>query len=484
MPAREATRKLGNQLGQFQRNTIYNIVGSIVPTISTIICIPYYLETLGVANYGVYVIVILIFGYTGVFDIGLARATTNQLAKLSPLDFNQVSRFVQTAIQVSAVSGMLFGAFVYVVYMVALQIYGGSWGLAADAAAIIGLTVSMCVPTVTTWAAATGAIDARGRFLESNILQVSASVLVQVAPLVYVTISKGGITDVIFALGVVRYFMVLVALLSVRKIFSISKLHVIDTKVARSLIKYGVSVAMGNAFGPLLSTGDQLVVSAAFGTHALAPYSIASSVVGKILVLPASILRARFPEMSRVSRGEAYILASHTFNVMATVSGVIAIFAAILVPTVMPLWLGGEVGALVTVYALPLLFGVWINSLAFIPYSLLQAIGRPGIVTRMQAIEFIPFIGILYLSTSLMGMQVVPYVWVARVGFDCVLLFWVSGLSWVLWRAALPVGFLLIFSVVASSMLTDISTRTAVGIGVLCVGAVLASGTLWLKRKS
>ena len=70
-----------------------------------------------------------------------------------------------------------------------------------------------------------------------------------------------------------------------------------------------------------------------------------------------------------------------------------------------------------------LMIGAWINGMAFIPFSLLQAQGRPDLVAKIHALEVVPFIIILWFLLKLFGLPGAALAWVLRASIDALLLF-------------------------------------------------------------
>src|SRR6267378_2015807 len=63
-------------------NVLFNLAGTLLPLCVSIAVIPHYLSRIGQSRYGIIALVWLLFGYFGLFDLGLSQATTNHLSRV------------------------------------------------------------------------------------------------------------------------------------------------------------------------------------------------------------------------------------------------------------------------------------------------------------------------------------------------------------------------------------------------------------------
>ncbi len=100
-------------MGTLSKNIVFNFVGATVPLFISIIMIPFYLKVIGDARFGVLSLIWLLFGYFGLFDFGLSRATAKRLAQLRYGDPQERASVFYTALMLNAALGVVAGAAFY-----------------------------------------------------------------------------------------------------------------------------------------------------------------------------------------------------------------------------------------------------------------------------------------------------------------------------------------------------------------------------------
>ena len=95
------------------RNTAYNLAGSIVPMVLSLVTVPIYLRLVGPDRYGVLAIAWLLLGYFGLFDLGLGRATSFRIAALRDAPPQARADTFYAALLVNLAMGVIGGAILY-----------------------------------------------------------------------------------------------------------------------------------------------------------------------------------------------------------------------------------------------------------------------------------------------------------------------------------------------------------------------------------
>ena len=63
------------------RNSLWNFVGQALPMAAALACIPFLVRALGVERFGILTLISAVFGYFGVFDLGIGRSLTKFVAE-------------------------------------------------------------------------------------------------------------------------------------------------------------------------------------------------------------------------------------------------------------------------------------------------------------------------------------------------------------------------------------------------------------------
>src|SRR5699024_11642485 len=101
-----------NKKGILAENTLINVAGRSLPLLFAIAAIPFVIDGLGTARFGVLTIVWIVIGYFGLFDMGLGRATTKFVGGQEARGTKQLSPIILTSLILLIGFGMIGGGII------------------------------------------------------------------------------------------------------------------------------------------------------------------------------------------------------------------------------------------------------------------------------------------------------------------------------------------------------------------------------------
>jgi O-antigen/teichoic acid export membrane protein len=184
-----------------------------------------------------------------------------------------------------------------------------------------------------------------------------------------------------------------------------------------------------NVVGPLLVTLDRFVIGALVSMTAVAYYATPYEVVTKVLILPGALMGVMFPAFSTgfvQDRERMALLFGRSVKSLFLVLFPVMLCTVTLAQDGLKLWLGAEFAQ--HSFRVPqwLAVGVFVTSLSFMPFSLLQGVGRPNLTATLHFIELPLYIGLLWWLISVRGIEGAAMAWTARGVIDALLMFWLA----------------------------------------------------------
>jgi O-antigen/teichoic acid export membrane protein len=408
------------------RNTAINLAGAIVPLLLSLATIPAYLHAIGEVRYGVLAVVWVVLGYFRVFDLGLSRATANQIARMRNEPPVSRERVFWTALSVNAAVGAIGGAILFLVGQLLLgHILKVSPALRSEAVAALPW-LALAVPLTTVTLVLAGTLEGRERFLTVNLLSTLGLAMFQLAPLAYAYwVSPdlpGLVMSATFALSLstALSFVVTAASLPVRR------RPAIDANRLGPLLRYGGWITVTALVSPLLTVLDRIVIGTVLGARAVTRYTVPFALVSRGQILSGSLARTVFPRFSMLNYTDAAHLSRESLSALAAAMTTVTVVGAVALDPFLRAWVGPDIASSSAPVGEILLIGMWLNSLAVVPFAFLQAQGRPDLPAKFHLVELAPYIGGLLLGLHLAGIQGAAWAWSGRAAADTVLLFWAA----------------------------------------------------------
>jgi O-antigen/teichoic acid export membrane protein len=450
-------------------NFVFNLIGMAAPVAIALVTVPIYITHIGAARYGVLSMIWILLGYFGFLDFGLSGASANALAKLAHASKKEWAEVFITSLYLNVLFGAFAGTLLYFFGNLLLHHL-----LPLSDAIKVELDVAFpwiafMLPVALMGGVARGAIESRERFSVMNVLDMIAITLGQILPILCIIIIGPSLTVVLPAAFVARLLSVGLALAWVVRAEKLDAFQGFDWSRFKQLLKFGAWFSVTNVISPLLASLDQFLIGSKIGAAAVAYYAVPMNLVTRSQIIASALTRALFPRFSRLQADEAMLLAGSAVVSLGYGLGAICGPAIVVGAAFLSLWIGADFSSHAAPVLRVLLVGAWINGIAFIPYSLMQGQGRPDLVAKLHAIEFLPFIVILWFLLERFGLPGAALAWSGRVAVDAALLLKVSRVPLCRLLRLAPALILILGCYVVS--LADLSMLSSVAIAGLMFAA-------------
>jgi O-antigen/teichoic acid export membrane protein len=405
-----------------RKNTIWNLAGSGLPLIAAVALIPYILQRLGAESFGVLTLIWSLIGYFSLFDMGVGRALTYELSKLRADDnHSEITLTLKAGLLLTLAAGV-FGA--AVVFILAPYL-ATSWlkisPILQDDALLSFKIAAVGVIATTISSGLRGALEGLGRFASSNLNKIFLGFCMFVLPAVSIALHGNNLWTITLYLLASRVVIAVAAVIQLRAYLGASDQGYVRDRI-KPLINYGIWVTVTGIVGPLMVYGDRFFVSAAVGAALLPLYSIPQEGLQRLLIIPAALCGALLPQLASLDPHQAAVSYKQNYKRVTIAMFGICVLAAVFAYPALAWWLSVDFAKQALPIVLILTVGIWLNSIALIPYTLLHAKGDPKITAIFHLFELVLYAVALWLLTNQYGLIGAAWAWVARVALDLALL--------------------------------------------------------------
>jgi O-antigen/teichoic acid export membrane protein len=387
-----------------RRNTTYNLLGSIIPLVVSLVTIPIYLGLIGEARYGVLAIAWLLLGYFGLFDLGLARATAQRIAALRDGTAAERAQTFWTALTLNVGLGVVGGLLIWPIASIFFgNVFKVEDALRSEVQAAVPWLI-LAVPMATLSGVLSGALQGRERFLELNLISVSGTVLFQLLPLAS-AMYWGADLRVLLPAALFARLLTLLLLYGRcrRQIFQGHTVTFVRAQ-AGQLLRFGGWVTVTSFIGPMMVILDRFIIGAMVGAKAVTYYTVPFQLAERSTIISSALSSALFPRFAAATLQEEQQLAQQGLRALVVVMTPLVAAGILFIEPFLAWWITPEFADQSAAIGQVILLGFWINSLAIIPYAQLQARGRPDLVAKCHLGEVLPYFGLLYLGLGTLGM--------------------------------------------------------------------------------
>ena len=407
-------------------DSLWNMSGQIIPLVSAIVTIPILLSTLGNEKFGFLVIALMLTGYFTLFDFGIGRAITYSVAKKIEKNIDDISTTIWTGLTVVFILGLVVAVIIlrfddWIIY----TLLNLSESVEFEAKNSLNILL-FSIPIVILSSGLRGALEGIRQFKIINLSMIPLGSLNYILPAI-VSFFTNRLEFIIVSLLIVRViiFITLIYICN-KKIIGFSKWSFNKFELVK-LIQFGGWMTVSNIIGPVMVNMDRVFISSILAVSTVTFYVVPFDIVSKILIFPSAISNVLFPEFSFQSNSNNRKALLTNLKIF-TYSVALILFICLSLLFVfsfelLSIWISEEFAMKSSPILKILCIGIFINGIAFIPYSFIQGLGRSDITAKFHIFELIIYMPLLYYCLVEYGVIGAAYAWVIRASIDACLLF-------------------------------------------------------------
>jgi O-antigen/teichoic acid export membrane protein len=390
--------------------------------------IPRLIHAIGTDKFGVLMIAWIVVGYFSFFDLGLGRAVTNLVSQKLATDNNhELPAIIWTSNLVMGVMGILGGIILALLSrVIVLTMLKTPPTLQAETIKAFYM-LSLAVPFVVSTAGFRAILEARQRFRIISLIRIPMGVATFAAPLLVLPWSKS-LVAMVGILVVARFvFWLSYAFYALRDMPFLMNRVVIDMRLLPMLFSFGAWMTVSNIISPIMSYLDRFLIGMLLSLTAVTYYATSSEVASKMGIFPSAIVGVLFPAFSTAlvaDRKHAGMLFRRAVKYVTLALFPLTFLMVLFAQNGLSIWLGPNFARHSTIVLQILSIGAFTNSIASLPFAMVQGEGRADITGKLHLLELPFYVAIVWILTKHIGIEGTAIAWTIRTTGDCALLFW------------------------------------------------------------
>ena len=406
------------------RNISFSVAGTALPLIAGLAAIPMLLAGLGKGKLGLFTLALGLFGFTGLFDLGLGRALTrtvaHELGRGRPR--SEVAGLMRRGLEAIAMLGCLWGIAIFLAaphFADALHLQDR---VIRDQAVMCVRILAVLVPFALLASGFNGSLEGDRAFRTVNVIRAPIGVATYLAPAL-VAIGTHSLVAAVATLAVVRLAGFAALLVSLSSAFP--KFWSTKVVAAGSLWRYSGWLTVSNIIGPLLTTADRYYLATVFPPAVIASYTVAFDTIYRLTAFPFGAIGAVFPSLTnpRKTMGELRGILELAARGALIFWAIPLLLGSMFVEQLLTIWLGPDFASTSSGVARWLIAGVLVNGFTLVPFMALQAENRVATTIKFHLLEVVPYAAILLVLTRKFGISGAAMAWTSRVVIDAFLQF-------------------------------------------------------------
>lgn len=378
------------------RGSLWNFAGQGVTLLATLVATPFVIRLLGPEQYGVLALINVLLGYLSFADMGMGWASTRFGSEAHARGDDQgEATAIWTALLLAAGPSLL----------IALTL-----ALSARPLVEQGLRLPTHLHETATVALRLAALGFVGRAVAGVMntpelvrLRMDLLVLINVGTLVgqilivpVVLFLGGGLTGAVAIMaGAGLLGALLHTLVGMRMLPRLRRPHV-SAGLLKPLARFGGAVLISSLAGMVLTNADKLLLTRYGSVRTLAYYSVAFNLSLMLTQAPLAMVQSLLPAFSQLQASPDRTTLHQLYRraLQGTLFWILpaTVLICVVARPFLTLWAGPEFGRESTLPLYLLASGLVFEVMAYVPYTLLMALGRSDLIARCHLAVLVPYL--------------------------------------------------------------------------------------------
>lgn len=409
------------------QNTTINLFGLALPLLLAIALIPKTIFLLGNEKFSLLTLIWAVVGYFSIFDLGIGRSLTNYVAE-------NESR-INTSIFIRTVNSTLT---LLILFSVAISFAiffttqaSNQWIQNTDfpPAEIFKIIFYVCVsiPFITISTSFKGILEGLHDFKIASYINILTGIGTFAIPFIMAYIDKNlNLSNIVLAMLLWRIFLTLVNYIWIQRNHQLIIKPIFEFDLVKPILKKGGWITITNIISPIMAYLDRFFLTKFVPMNQISFYTTPFEMVSKIWILPTAVTKTSFTRFSNLtndlnSQKDIYY---RSFVILNSLLTPLVSFVYLFSYLIIELWISKEYANNSSHLMQIFVVGIYINSLNWISFALLQTketlVKWTAIIPIFELIIYLPA---FLFATQHSGLVGAAYVWSIRLIIDAIIFF-------------------------------------------------------------
>jgi O-antigen/teichoic acid export membrane protein len=396
-----------------------------LPALTALVMVPVTVRALGPARFGLLALAWAVAEGSGMFDLGLGRATVRFVADATAKGTARLRSIVLASVVSQTAAGLVAGLLLFALAPVLVD---RVLDIAPDSereAMAMFRVLALHLPVLLAAAALRASLEGAQRFDISAALRIPGAMAAVMVPALLAYLGYS-LDVILWSLLAVRVFLLLASAVAVSRALHIGPWRPPDDwTILIEMLRYSGWVAVSTALGPLLGSFDRFVVGSVVGVAALGYYTGAAESANRFLLIPVTAFSALLPALAATdavgARERSLAVTRAARRQLAALLFPVCVVLFAFAPEILAVWLGADYGRFAGTSLRILVVGVFFSGLAHLPLALLYGSNRPDLPAKIHILQAILYIPATFALVRALGITGAALAWTGRNAVDLVL---------------------------------------------------------------